>query len=166
MKVEFSILGLDGVLETLKALPPSIVSKRGGPVRFALRKGANVIAKQQRINLQSMIKGTNDEGVKISTGRLLSSIVVTRGKPIFGENGERYLIRIKNSTYRIAGGKHVTTLKTAQIFEYGAVHQPPRPFIRNAFNAKATEAIFVTTDDLKKRIDKIVKQLSAKNRRR
>jgi len=158
MKVEFSILGIDNVINALKSLPPSVVSKRGGPVRFALRKGATVIAKQERLNLQAQLKGVSDEGEKISTGLLLKSIIVSRGKPPTGGNGERYLIRIKNKRYERAG-KYVSTLKTAQIKEYGSVNQPPSSFIRSAFNAKATEAIFVTRDDLLKRIDKIASQL-------
>lgn len=166
MKVEMKISGLNGVLETLKSLPPEIVSKRGGPVKLALKKGANVIRQQAAINLQSLIKGTNDDGERISTGLLLKNLVVTRGKAPASGNGERYLVRVRRKVYRVSGGESVTTLKTAQIFEYGSRIQPPRPFIRPAFNAKAAEAIQVTTDDLKNRIDKIVQKLAKKNRGR
>src|SRR5690554_6420088 len=154
-----SIKGLDGVLDTLKSLPPEIVSKRGGPVKLALKKGANVLRQQAAINLQSLIKGTNDDGERISTGLLLKNLVVTRGKAPIGGNGERYLVRVRRKVYRVSGGESVTTLKTAQIFEYGSrIQQPPRPFIRSAFKAKAAEAIQVTSDDLKKRVDKIVQK--------
>ena len=45
------IEGLAGVLDTLKRLPPEIVSKRGGPVRAALNKAARMIQKQVIVNL-------------------------------------------------------------------------------------------------------------------
>jgi len=51
MKVEVQLEGLQGVLETLKALPSELVSRNGGPVRSALRKGALVIFKQANSNL-------------------------------------------------------------------------------------------------------------------
>ena len=38
MKVEFKLQGVDGVLATLQSLPAEVVSKRGGPVKAALRK--------------------------------------------------------------------------------------------------------------------------------
>lgn len=37
--------GLDDVLDTPKSLPPEIASKRGGPVKSALRKGGVVVRK-------------------------------------------------------------------------------------------------------------------------
>ena len=78
--VELKVTGLDGVLDMLKKLPPEIVSKRGGPVRAALRKGALVIQKQEKANLQAIISGTNDEGERLSTGLLMDNVIVSRGK--------------------------------------------------------------------------------------
>lgn len=48
MKVVTKMEGLEGVLATLKSLPPELVSKGGGPVRFAVRKAANIIRDEAR----------------------------------------------------------------------------------------------------------------------
>jgi hypothetical protein len=55
VKVEIQLTGLDGVLATLQSLPAEVVSKRGGPVKAALRKGALVILKAEKANLQAVM---------------------------------------------------------------------------------------------------------------
>ena len=52
MKLEMNLQGTEGVLATLRSLPPELVSKRGGPVKTALRKGAQVIRKQAAADLR------------------------------------------------------------------------------------------------------------------
>lgn len=165
LSVELKLTGLDGVLETLKSLPPEIVSKRGGPVKAALRKGANVILKQEKANLRAVM-GHQVDGEQIAaTGLLLKNLVTTRGKPPSDGKGERYLVRVKRKTYPRKGrGKAVTTLKTANILEYGSSKQPAEPFIRPAFNAKAAEAIRTVETELVKGIDKVVAKLAAQNK--
>ena len=163
MLVEMKLTGLDGVLDTLKSLPVEVVSKRGGPVRAALRKGAVVIQKQELANLQAVLSNQTDPGERESTGLLQKNVVVTRGKPPSSGNGERYLVRVKRRTYPRAG-KPVTTLKTAQLLEYGSSKQPAEPWIRPAFAAKAAQAIRTVETELVKSIDRIVKRLAAKNK--
>ena len=141
MKVEVKVSGLDGVLDTLKSLPAEVVSKRGGPVRAALRKGAAVIQKQEKANLQAVTVNADDPDKAASTGLLLKNVVVTRGKAPSSGKGERYLVRVKRRVYARIGSKPVTTLKTAQLLEYGSSQQPAEPWIRPAFQAKAEEAI-------------------------
>lgn len=159
MKVDVNITGLDGVLDLLKSLPPEIVSKRGGPVKSALRKAALVIQKQAKLNLQAQINGTNAEGEHYSTGLLMQNVIVSRGKAPTDGKGERYLVRVKRKTYPDRHGKPVTTLKTAQIKEYGSSKQPATPWIRPAFEAKAAEAIKTAEMELVKTLDKIVNKL-------
>ena len=165
MKVDFTVSGLDGVLDTLKALPPEIVSKRGGPVKAALRKAALVILNQAKTNLQTSIQTDGD----VSTGFLLKNVIASRGKAPKSGNGERYLVRVKSRKYEATGkdGKvqktPVTTLKTAHLMEYGSQHQPARPWLRPAYEAKKGEAVDVFTKDLVSRIDKVVKKLAKQN---
>lgn len=154
------LTGLDGVLDILKGLPPEIVSKRGGPVRAALRKGAVVIFKAAQANLQASTAGATD-GEKQSTGLLPKNLVVTRGKEPTGTNGERYLVRVRRKSYG-RKGEPVTTLKTAQLLEYGSSQQPAEPWLRPAFNAKAMTAIQTVESELIKSIDRIVKKLGKK----
>ena len=113
------LTGLDGVLKLLESLPPELVSKRGGPVKSALRKGALVIFKAAKANLQAAVSNTTEQGKRYSTGLLLANLVVTRGKAPTTGKGERYLVRVRKKSYG-RKGEPVTTLKTAQLLEYGS----------------------------------------------
>lgn len=164
MKVELKVTGLDGVLDMLKKLPPEIASKRGGPVRAALRKGALVIHRQEKANLQAIISGTTDNGEKLSTGLLMDNLIVSRGKAPIGGKGERYLIRIKRKVYPRPNNEagDTTTIKVARLLEYGSSKQPARSWIRAAAESKAQEAVNVTTTELLRRVNAIVKKLARK----
>ena len=165
MKVELQLTGLNGVLETLRSLPPEVVSKRGGPVKAALRKGARVIFNQSKRNLEAAVANTTNDGKRYSTGLLLKNLVVTRGKPPFAGKGERYLVRVRRKSYQ-RKGKAVTTLATANLLEYGSAKQPAEPWLRPAFQAKAEEAIRTTEAELLKQLDRVVKKLAQQNRGR
>lgn len=154
------LAGLDGVLATLQSLPPEVVSRRGGPVKYALRKGALVILKQEKANLHAATANTTDSE---STGLLLSSLIASRGKAPTSGKGERYLVRVKRKTY-MRKGKAVTTLATANLLEYGSSKQAAEPFIRTAFAAKAHESIKTIERELVAGIDRVVKKLAAKNK--
>lgn len=165
MKMEMNVSGLDGVLDTLKSLPAEVVSKRGGPVKLALAKGARLIRDQAIRNVKVSI-GQSDE----STGLLAKSIIASRGKQIYGANGERYLVRVKRKAYdgekigkKTKAGKRVTTHKTASLLEYGSSHQPATPWLRPAVESKGQAAINVIVADLKKRIDATVRKLALQN---
>lgn len=159
MKMEMRLEGLNGVLDTLKSLPPEIVQKRGGPVKLALAKGARVIRDEAKKNLRASIAINGSR----STGELEKRIVVTRGKQPFSTKGERYLVRVRKKDYINALGKKTNPLMTANLLEYGSSHQPATPWLRPAFSAKAEQAINVTVDDLKRRIDLVVKKLAQQN---
>lgn len=160
MKTYVNVTGLDGVLDMLKQLPSEVVSKRGGPVKLALKKGATVIYKQADINLMLATQGMVTDEKQYSTGLLRKNLIVSRGKEPIGSKGERYLVRVRRKSYPDRKGEVTTTLKTAQILEYGSSQQKPDPWIRPAFEAKAEDAIKTVSDDLLQRIDKIVKKLS------
>lgn len=164
MKVGVKLTGLEGVLKTLKGLPPEIVSRRGGPVKSALRKGARVIWAQAKGNLERVTASATEDGKKLSTGLLLKNLVVTRGKPPYGGKGERYLVRVRRKVYPGRNGKPTTTLATANLLEYGSAKQPAEPWIRPAFQARAEEAIRTTEAELLKQIDRIVQKLAAQNK--
>ena len=163
MKVDLQLRGLDGVLDTLRQLPPEIVSKRGGPVRAALRKAALVIHKQELANLQAVTANTSDEDKRESTGFLAKNVVVTRGKEPTGTKGERYLVRVRRKAYPDRKGKTVTTLAAAQLLEYGSSQQPAEPWIRPAFESRAREAIGVAEREVVASVDRIVKRLAKQN---
>jgi HK97 gp10 family phage protein len=163
-RTEVKITGIDGVLALLQQLPAEVVSKRGGPVKAALRKGALVILAAERANLQMVTSNATDSEKQESTGLLAKNLIASRGKAPTEGKGERYLVRVKRRTYVRKNGKPVTTLKTAQLLEYGSEKQHAEPWIRPAFKAKAREAIDTTTKELVKGIDRVVKKLAAANR--
>lgn len=157
--VEIKLTGLDGVLKTLQSMPAEVVSKRGGPVRAALRKGAVVIQKQEKQNLLVATSNATTTEARENTGLLSKNVIVSRGKAPSDGKGERYLVRIKRKTYLRRSGKAVTTLKTAQLLEYGSKQQPAEPWIRPAFQAKAAEAIRTIETELLRAIDRIAAKL-------
>jgi HK97 gp10 family phage protein len=163
MKVDVNINGLEGVLATLQSLPREVVSKRGGPVKAALRKAARVIHKEAQVNLDRVISNTTESGEKLSTGLLKQNLIVSRGKPPFDSKGERYLVRVRRKSYP-RKGKTVTTLATANLLEYGSSQQNAEPWLRPAFAAKAQQAIATAETELLKEIDKVVKKLANQNK--
>ena len=165
MKIEMKLSGADGLLKTLQSLPPEIVSKRGGPVKLALAKGARIIRDQAKQNLRSEMADSAD-----STGLLEKNIIASRGKQMFGSKGERYLVRVRRKAYdqgklgrREKAGKRVTTHKTASLLEYGSKRQPATPWLRPAVRQKGAETISAITADLDRRIQKVVRDLARKN---
>ena len=156
MKFDIKVGGLREMMETLERLPANVVSKKGGPAKLALKRGAWVLRDEVKQRLSAMV---NDAGNNDTTGLLESSVIASRGKKPTNVRGERYLVRFKRKMYPKSDNRgKVSTIKTAQLFEYGSEHQVPSPFIRPAFHAKAQQAIYVVRDELMKRIDKLVKK--------
>lgn len=162
MKVEVKLSGADGIISLLKSLPAEVVSKRGGPVKLALAKGARLLRDEARKNAQAAIAQGGDE----STGLLVPNIISSRGKAPTSGKGERYLVRVKRKTYPNRKGETVTTHKTAHLLEYGSSKQPATPWLRPAVQQKGAQVIDVIVTDLRSRLDKIVAKLAAQNRGR
>ena len=161
MKVDVEITGLDGVLDMLKALPPEVVSRRGGPVKSALRKGAIVIQKAAKANLQARMGHQVDDEERAATGLLLANVIVSRGKAPASGKGERYVVRVKSRRYPGRQGKaETTTTKNAQRMEYGTSRQTAEPWIRPAVQAKGQEAIGAIERELLAGVDRVVKKLA------
>ncbi len=159
MKVELQIHGIDGVLSTLEALPAEVVSKRGGPVKLALAKGARLLRDQAKDNFRRSVA----QGGADSTETTVESIVASRGKAPVGTKGERQLVRVKRRSYINAKGAKTTTLRAAQLMEYGSAAQPARPWLRPAVQRRGSQIIDVVSEDLLKRLDQITKRLAAQN---
>lgn len=173
MKTEVKVTGLDGVLNTLRSLPPELVSKRGGPVKQALAKGARLLLEEAKSNLKRAVAADGDE----STGLLLQNVVATRGKTPFGSKGEKYLIRVRRKIYPDSDGKAIdvkkldkaakkelrNTRKTAHLLEYGSKKQQATPWLRPAVRTKGPEVIQVVRDELLRRLDQAVKKLAKMN---
>jgi hypothetical protein len=150
------IKGADEIQRLLKNLPVEVVSKRGGPVKLALAKGARFIRDREREALRSVLV----EGDQ-STGLLEENIIASRGKPPSGGNGERYLVRVKRKMYPGRKGQRVSTLKSAQIKEYGSSKQASAAVSRRTVRTHGGQAITIIVEDLKARLDRVVKKLAS-----
>lgn len=159
-----TITGLDDVVRRLKALGAE-ASKRGGPVRAAVRKGAVVIQKEAQANVRRIVATPNIGGGDESTGLLEKSIKPIRMKAKRGgEKAESYLVTVpKRARYPISrrtpSGIGVATV--GKMLEYGTPKRQPMPWMRPAFHAKKGEAVQVMAEDVLKGIDKLEKKLGA-----
>ncbi|MGY6272435.1 hypothetical protein ACXIUT_22345 [Achromobacter denitrificans] len=152
MKVEMKLRGVDEVMRTLQSLPAEVVSKRGGPVKTALARGARYLRDRAKENLQASVTNTGDE----SSGLLLQNVIASRGKPPIGSKGERYLVRVRQKTYTRKGKEPVTTRKTAALKEYGSSHQPATPWLRPAVQQHGQRVIELMSADVVRQIEKVI----------
>lgn len=148
--------GVDDLLSKLKSLPPEIVSKRGGPVKSALRKGGLVIQKAAQAELAAIVQKPDEDGY-VSTGTLSKAVVVRRDpRPQQSGANERYRVLIARRRYPDG----TRTVATARYLEFGTEYRPPTPFMTPAYFRTRQEALDVVVSDLSKSTDRIVKKLS------
>lgn len=151
--ISVNIEGLDSLIRRLEALPPELVSKRGGVVRGALRKSAVIVQKEAQQNVRALVQ---DGETQESTGLLEKSLIVSRRKP--GRfKGERYSLRIRRSA---KNDKGVSANTYGGVLEFGDSRIPAKGWMRRAFEAKKAQALSTFTDELGKGIKRIEKKLS------
>jgi len=156
------VKGLDGLLDALKALPPEIASKNGGPARAALAKGARIIRDDAR------------QRVPVDTGAVKANIVMKRdSRPDrFGAN-ERYTIGVRggaskyaNTKRNVRKGRAGKEYKTAgstyywRFLEFGSEKAPAHPFLRPAFESNQQRALDVIVSTLTKGIERAAKKVA------
>ena len=156
--------GLDGVLERLRALPPELGSKGGGPARVALAKGARLIRDQSIANAPR------------ATGLLKDNIIMVRDrKPNLIGASEAYSVGVRRKAKRYSNtkrnrgkgraGKTYMVEGTAfywMFLEFGTEKMAARPFLRPAFESRKEEALAVITAELNAGIDRAVKKLGGR----
>lgn len=161
MATELRVTGLDDVIAKLNALPREVVSKRGGPVKLALAKGARLLRDAARAQ------------VPVDTGLARESIIAKRAK-MYGGNGERYIVTLRklprkyaNTRRNVRGGKVGKFYEVdgpayyAKFLEYGTTKMPARPFLRPALAANAQRVTDEVTRDLVRRVDLLAKKWGA-----
>jgi HK97 gp10 family phage protein len=146
-----TVQGLDGLLDRLKALPKEISGKAGGPVKLALKRGAELIAEESKRTLQASINAPNADGtIAESTGLLKKSIQVKRStKPPRGV-AEKVSVRVKRG--KTPDGTSVTAY--GKYMEFGTAKQRALPWLRPAFENKKEAALDVVVSALRKAIEK------------
>lgn len=155
------IIGLEGVMKTLRELPPELVSKRGGPVRSALRKASKILVEEAKANVQRIIDEPNIDGAESkSIGHLKKNIITARDSKMRG--GERYYVRVRRKAYP-EGRTKKTATGVGALLEQGTERRKPMPWMRPAFDAKKHEVVQFFPQELRKQLDRIVKKLARQN---
>lgn len=168
-RVSVRIEGLEGVLKTLRELPPELVSKNGGPVRTAARKALVPMRDDAKANVRAIVVEPNADGLPSdSTGLLEKSIGIKRGRLASGK-GERLVLspgRRKYPRTEKRGGKskNITTGKVGGLLEFGAEKMTAKPWMRPAYQKNAPKALQIFSDELNKGIAKIQRKLERRNR--
>ena len=166
MKTETEITGLEGVLESLRALPAEMTKKRGGPVRAAVRKAAQLLRKEARAQMIARGNNPGKTGINYATGFTAKHIIIKRRKINEAMKGERFIVTVKPVPHpngNKIGKRPIKTNDVAFIMEHGSANQPAEPWLRPAYNARKEEAVRVMVDTLQSGIDKIVAELARKN---
>ena len=185
MKVVTKMEGLEGVLATLKSLPPELVSKGGGPVRRAVGRAATLLRNEARKNFQNSTSTPGKTGKNYATGFTLSRIAAIRGKRMpGGMKGEVYFVFVKRDNHpakkiverarldkrsksgRMTKDKYIKARDIAYYMEYGSAKQEAKPWLRPALETKKFESMNVMRDYLLKDLDRIVKKLARQNKGR
>lgn len=186
MKLEVKMGGLAGVIETLKRLPPEVVSKKGGPVLAALRKGARLLVKQSRDNFRAAVAMPGRTGITDTTGFTEKQIVSKRRLPPSGTKGERIIVTVNPKVHpsgqsykrksraglgkRLRKGNKGPSARPVQandiafMMEYGTRKQEATPWLRPAYEAKREEVLHTIETDLTQRVNRIVKKLVAQTK--
>ena len=154
--------GLAGLLDALKALPPAVASKNGGPARVALARGAKVIRDEARTRAPK------------DTGAMAANIVMKRDtQPQRSGVNERYTVGVRGgsqSTFSntkrnrrkgVVGQKYEKQSSTFywRFIEFGTERQPAQPFLRPAFETQKENALAVITDTLAKGIHNAARKI-------
>lgn len=148
--------GLDEVLAKLKSLPPEIVSKRGGPVKSALRKGGLVVQKAAQANIRAIVQKPEEDAGYVSTGLLENAVVVRRDpNPQRSEANERYRVLLARRTYP-DGTK---TVATGRYLEFGTEKRAPTPWMTPAYFGTRQQALDTVVTELTKSIRRIVRKM-------
>lgn len=160
------VLGLTGVMDALRELPPEVISRRGGVIRPALRKGGAVILAQAQENVQRIVDEENLDGRFVSTGLAKKSLKIKRTRPLGGANGEAFIVAVARAKY--AGrtiarkGRKIAELRANDVLfmlEAGTERRRPMPWMRPAFEAKRDQALAVFVDETHKGLERVRKKL-------
>jgi len=155
------VVGLEGVMQALKSLPPELVSSRGGPVRSALRKASLLLVNEAKTNVQRIIDEPNIDGEESkSIGHLKANIITARDAKMRG--GERYYVRVRRKAYPDGRTKKSANAVGA-LLEQGTEDRRPMPWMRPAYDARKQEVPGFFAQEIRKQLDRIVKKLARQN---
>jgi HK97 gp10 family phage protein len=150
-------------MDALRALPPELVGKRGGPILKALRKAAVPLLDDAKRNVRRIIDTPNAGGDDRSTGLLLLSLQIARAKLDRGVNGEAVRVGIKRGQFypanRQAKKEKTSAAQVGRQLEYGTEKRSPMPWLRPAFDSKKEAAVQVFVAEAKRAIEAAKKKM-------
>lgn len=150
------VKGLDGLLDTLKSLPPAIVSKGGGPVRVSARKASQVFQKAYQENIRAIVDEPNKDGsTPANSGTLEKAVIVSRRKPRPGFKGEIFAVRIKRGA-KAPNGQSAN--KYGGVLEFGYEGVPAKAPMRKAFETSKDQALSTFVSEMHKRVEAAAKK--------
>ena len=137
MTFNFEIKGGKELDRALKQLGPKFEKRIA---KSAVRAGANVIAKEARLNVPED-SGTLKKSIKVvarskRVGDAVASVVTRSGK--------KWRSKGMDAWY-------------APLIEFGTKNRPATPFLRTALDSKVAEAIKAMSKQIQKRIKKLAK---------
>jgi len=161
-----SIQGLDGLLEALKALPPELVSKNGGPVGRGLRAGAKLVAGQARTNVRTIVAKPNKDGRNSRSTQALEKAIVTKRDPRPQRSGanERFVVTVRGNQVNPVTGRRIG--EYGGVLEFGSAKLPAERWLRGAIESKKDEALQTIVTTMRKGLDAAVRKAKRKGLRR
>lgn len=153
--VEFSILGLDGLLGKLSAVSVDVRHKGG---RAALRKAAQVVVRKAKEGAERI----DDK----ATGRSISDNIALRWNGrLFKRTGDLgFRIGVLHGAVLKDGGDLSTNAPTPhwRLIEFGTEKMPAAPFMRPALAESISEVTNTFVTEYEKAIDRAIRRAAKK----
>lgn len=153
--VEFSILGLDGLLGKLGAVSVDVRHKGG---RAALRKAAQVVVQKAKEGAERM----DDK----ATGRSISDNIALRWNGrLFKRTGDLgFRIGVMHGAVLKDGGDLSSNAPTPhwRLIEFGTEKMPAAPFMRPALADSISEVTNTFVTEYEKAIDRAIRRAAKK----
>lgn len=140
------IEGLEELVKALRALPAEVASKRGGPVRLALRAAARVIRDDARVRAPR------------DTGRMARAIVTVNGRTNDPSKEVQQVSVRRGRNRKDPKGAYYYLMVELGTMGGAKPDQKPQPFLRPAAAAKRGDAI----EEFKRSLAKGIKRAEAK----
>jgi len=155
------VTGIAEIGRRLRALPPALGSKGGGPLRYALFQAAKVI-RDEAVRRAPKDSGALKSNIIAKRHRNPKSVGATERYDIGMKGGTRKLANnVRNRRARTAGKKVRTAGATfyGRFIELGTAKMNARPFLRPAIESKMGEALNVFRKNFLLAVERAEKKL-------
>lgn len=149
--VKFSILGADELIQTIKRVNEDVQFKSG---RFALRKGANIVA-------DAMREGASRLDDPETARSIEGNVAVRFNSKAFKRNGDlMFQVGIKHGAVLRKGGAKTANAPTPhwRLLEFGTSKMPAHPFVRPALANNVSRIIAEFKIQFQKSLDRAIKK--------